>query len=157
MSPIYDMPPTRRERQHLAATLLHGTKGAAALLGVSEKTVKNMLTTLYCRIGAYGRVDAANRLGWLNIPDDLGIPSPDESLGPVLTPADHLADAVVAYAQAVWAQTADQMSPLGLAQREAGWQEPGEGRLLGAVLPRAHVIAILEDQDGPLITIGGTP
>lgn len=92
--------PTRRELQVLASTLVVGRKGAAAELGISERTVTHALTSLYGRLGAENRTTAALALGWLAIPPGLtdGAAVEYSAMRPAPSPlAEMLAEAVVRY------------------------------------------------------------
>jgi len=92
--------PTLRELQVLAAVLQVGVKGGADHLGISERGVKHHLTNVYRRLDVYGRVDAADRLGWLVIPPELRIVTHEPV--PAASPlAIQLADAVLAYVDGI--------------------------------------------------------
>ena len=62
---------TDRRLQCLAFSLLYGNDVAAKMLGVTPQTVKNNLSTIYRELGVRSRSQAAYRLGWLEIPEDL--------------------------------------------------------------------------------------
>jgi DNA-binding CsgD family transcriptional regulator len=65
----FGMPPTARQLEALAELAYHGDYGdAAACLGASLPSYRNLMTTLYTRIGATAQLHAAWVLGWLAIP-----------------------------------------------------------------------------------------
>jgi DNA-binding NarL/FixJ family response regulator len=61
--------PTSRELEAFAAVCRYGCdKEAAASLGVSRHTVRGHVASLYVKLGAGSRLEAAMLLGWLVIP-----------------------------------------------------------------------------------------
>jgi DNA-binding NarL/FixJ family response regulator len=66
--------PSERQVQVLAACLQAGSrKEAAESLGLSLRTIDRHLSQLYIRLGVDCQTDAAKKLGWLQIPETVGI------------------------------------------------------------------------------------
>lgn len=70
-----------RHLRALAASLVHGNAEAGHRLGVSEKTVKNLLSRLYRQLGVFSKWEAATHLGWTCIPTELLDTPSSEPLG----------------------------------------------------------------------------
>ena len=61
--------PTGREREVFEAFLRQrSAKGAAEELGITRRTVQDHLKNLYAKIGADGHLEAAELLGYLQVP-----------------------------------------------------------------------------------------
>lgn len=63
-------PPTRRNLEVLAASILVGSKDAAYRLGVTPRSVQHSITDLLIRLDVGNRWEAALALGWLRIPEE---------------------------------------------------------------------------------------
>ena len=62
---------TKRELEVFATYLATGkTSSAAHLLGVSLQTIKNHCANVYAKLECSGVLEAAQALGWLNVPKD---------------------------------------------------------------------------------------
>ena len=63
--------PTAHELRVLAVYCRHASaKEAARSLGLSEPTIKHVLSSLYERLGVDCHLAALRALGWLNVPGD---------------------------------------------------------------------------------------
>jgi DNA-binding CsgD family transcriptional regulator len=94
--------PTEEQTLRLAA-LGYGNKTVAHIRGISENTVKNMLSRVYFKLGVHGLVEAMHRLGWIIIPDEESLktrPSTLPLLPEVRTELAHEAVKLTAYAEA---------------------------------------------------------
>ncbi len=60
-----------RQLQALSLSLQHGADEAAFRMGITTKTIRNLLTRLYRKLGVFGRFEAAVTLGWVHIPPEL--------------------------------------------------------------------------------------
>jgi hypothetical protein len=61
----------------LSLALQHGTTEAAFRIGIAETTLKDRLTRLYRKLGAFNKWEAATALGWVRIPPELLDASPE--------------------------------------------------------------------------------
>lgn len=71
------VPVAERQLRALALSLEHGNREAGYRMGVAEKTIKNMLSSLYKRLGVFGKWEAAVQLGWAKAPPELLDASPE--------------------------------------------------------------------------------
>lgn len=89
-------PPSDRQLRVLALALRYGRQGAEVRLGLAHGTVRNHLTELYRRLGAGSSTDAAEKIGWLKIPEEY-VPPVQYTEVVRYVDTDRLADAVLAY------------------------------------------------------------
>jgi len=65
----FGRPLSPRETEALTSLAIHGNaKTAAAAMGISEQTVRNLLTSAYAKLGADGAINAFALAGWLTVP-----------------------------------------------------------------------------------------
>jgi DNA-directed RNA polymerase specialized sigma24 family protein len=72
-SRIRTLTPERQERQRMALRVYVETgsqKEAAAAMGVSHDTIRNLLSELYASLGVDSHLDALRMLGWVTTPTE---------------------------------------------------------------------------------------